>query len=344
MDRCTQSYLIETSWQVRSAYVGMIVFTAGLAVLIIKTVKQKDTRHVPAHPNFKKIIFTISGATCWFSVLCCVSYIVLLITSLRATKENCFTNMYRYTCALIRGPHFLAIPMYSSTHIALFLERLVAISKKDYENSLKWLGWFISLYLCFASVVVALGVLDIIDMKYDVLHCTYFSDRTKLIFDWLLEATSVIDIFSTVGDFILKNRVAKSSRKVRNSSSYHNYTLSQAYQKKENLRLLLMMVPISTVFAVGHLFFCTVYLEIDGIAVRYFTRNGETELTIEQEAIRTALSDARLIIFVSLIGLIVRQYVKLGEKLMLEKQTKTDKPDANKIFDLFNQQLAGPPM
>ncbi|CAD5227154.1 unnamed protein product [Bursaphelenchus xylophilus] len=340
-DCCHESFITETSAEMRVAYILQVILNSAVSLLLLRAVRSRRERHVPAHPNFKILIANAAVATWTFTTFSALTSSILLFNSFRATPENCATLMSRSTCLLLRIPGSFPIPMFTSVHMMLFIERCVAfLMKSSYEKQMKIMGvtfTVIAWTFCFPFEFIMIGK---VDPKEKVAHCVLSAKDAVPFYVLFLEITTLVDIGTTLGDLLLRCRARRSVRKTREIANFENYTLSKAYQRNENLRLMTMMVPISTVFAGGHFVFVYTALRIRSwLPVYARFRLGDDPSPEALGRLGIAVSELNMSVFLLLLFTVTRMYILMGEKLMNEKQATTNRPNHAVTFSLFEDQM-----
>ncbi|CAD5227155.1 unnamed protein product [Bursaphelenchus xylophilus] len=340
-DNCYESYIMETQPEMRLGYFLQLILASGVSVRIVMAVRSRHKRHVPAHPNFKLLIASACFAVWLYSTFEAIDSAILLFNSLRATPENCATNIYRTTCLLIKIPFFYAVPMLSTIHVLMFMERSTAfLMKGNYEKKMSKYGVIITAVAWFCCLPFEILIIGKFTLAEKVVHCQIFNNDTEVLFGIALELTTLVDIATTMGDTILRFRARRSSRKTKEFANFDTYTLSDAYQQKENLRLMTMMVPISTVFAAGHLIFVPSLLSLHSLIPIYAKfRIGEKFTPEDVERLRVAVFEINMGILLTILLIVISLYCRMGEKLMNEKQAALDRPDTDMCFSMFEKQM-----
>ncbi|CAD5227153.1 unnamed protein product [Bursaphelenchus xylophilus] len=228
--------------------------------------------------------------------------------------------------------------MFTGVHVMLFIERSVAfLRRSSYEKQMKIMGVGFTLFAWSFCGPFEVGVIGSFDASEMISHCSVIGTTKVALYGSFLQITSLVDIGSTMGDLLLRCRA---KRKAKQLANYNNYTLSNAYQRKENLRLMTMMVPISTVFAAGHLIYSLAALGMERFIPYYAElRFGKEVLSEDMGRLAVAGFEFNISMFVSLLFIVTRMYIRIGERLMTEKQITVDQPNTDVTFSMFEDQM-----
>ncbi|CAD5227152.1 unnamed protein product [Bursaphelenchus xylophilus] len=353
-DVCYESYLTETTVLIRVVYFTMILVSIWCLFTVVKAIATRKDRRMPVHPNFKIMVANGCAVIIIHSAAIGVSNAVILFNSLRATPTNCATIIDRLSCLGLRSLLMLSIPMFTCVHFMIFVERFVAcMTKRNYETTGTTLGTSLAVTGWILSALTELYAIGRTDLSATYIHCSITTDenqhRMLIIFQVLLW----FDVLTTCGDGLLRILTVKNSRvslalrpKAQLSfSTFSGYTLSQAYQRDENLRIMKMMFPIAGAFSAGHLMHSlTSYYVRTHFVVK--TNGGETpEIIADGKTRLMAALEAIQMLFMMTGVAVVHLYTRLGKKLKDEKDYEFGKKNSQRhgdvYFSLFEKQIGG---
>ncbi|CAD5230925.1 unnamed protein product [Bursaphelenchus okinawaensis] len=344
--KCYESYRIESSWQMRTVYITGGVWYITTTILLLRAVRDRKNRYVPAHANFKIIVTNATVAIFCQTVPPSFSVWVAVYKSFTETPDNCKTLIGGLECVALRGASLITVPLLTLLHMVTLVERLCAYFHSErYEKRSKWYG--------IASVPLA-WMLAALTMYYVVklesrevlmTHCTLTTNTNATRILRFYQVVMVADVIIAVCDGCLacvtsrkKSRIVTLIHSKRFSRDYDNYTLSRAYQENENGRILSMVFPVTTAFAFGHIVYA-------GLATvfRVFLVNPDDyrdfETYIDKKIILLSITEGIHMIFTTTLMVVIQMYCRMGERLMNEKMAKVHKPDTDITFKLFNQQI-----
>uniref|UniRef100_A0A1I7S4G3 G_PROTEIN_RECEP_F1_2 domain-containing protein n=1 Tax=Bursaphelenchus xylophilus TaxID=6326 RepID=A0A1I7S4G3_BURXY len=292
------------------------------------------------------MVFNLAVITVIHSLGVFVQNVVYLFNSLRSTPDNCATVISNAFCGLLRAPSFYAVPMFAFMHMTMFIERCVAYVKRDeYERQSNKLGMafvLLNWIICISLSHYTIGV-DIFS-NIPRVECTPTLSpyiRTTALF---YLACVFVDALTAIGDIILWIQVKRESNAEQwamwisnKTNPTKTYSLSKAYQRRENLRVLGIMFPIALTFTTGHLIY-TIAGNRTYHGFGEFIKESSTSiegLMDYQKDIIAFTTGSLHPIFTLLTIVMVKMYVRLGQKLKEEKKEVIIKQDADAAFKIF---------